>query len=126
MLAISFAKDSALTGLAAENTIAQLEALGIRVAADESPPVERIAPRFGLPPSCVWFVTAQHADAVAARAGGLNVILIDAQAPLTLEPNADGLHHAPGIEDVLEIVRIPYTRSALNMRYIMRTVLSFD
>jgi len=36
------------------------------------------------------------------------------------------MYRVPQIEDVLELLRGPYTRSALNMRYIMRTVLKFE
>ncbi len=80
--------------------------------------------RLRLPAICVWYVTASRDDAAEALAAGTNVILIDDNQPAALlEPDGDGCFVARSIEDVLEVIRIPYTRSALNLRYIVRKLL---
>jgi len=81
---------------------------------------------FALPAECVWYVTGRaDADARAACSAGLQGVFIDpaADAP---EPDARGLRRVAAIGDVLELLRGPYTRSALNMRYLMRTVLDWS
>ena len=79
-----------------------------------------------LPPACVWYVTTEADDARAAIAGGMQAIVLDAAAPQALhEPCETGWYAGHSIDDVLEILRVPYTRSALNLRYIYRTVLEF-
>jgi FMN phosphatase YigB (HAD superfamily) len=83
-----------------------------------------LAERIGLPAPCIWYVTAAQADAGEARAAGTNVILIDPNAePALHEPRADGFYAGGSIDDVLEAIRIPYTRSALNLRYILRKIM---
>lgn len=83
--------------------------------------------QLGLPAACIWYVTgrSEH-DALAAHACELNAVFIDPSA--STEPDAErpGIHRVRSIDDVLELLRGPYTRSALNMRYIMRTALSWD
>jgi hypothetical protein len=71
-------------------------------------------------------VTARETEALAARAVGLNAIVIEADGTPSEAPDERGLYVAARIDGVLDIVRAPYTRSALNMRYIMRTVLAWD
>lgn len=80
-----------------------------------------------LPAECVWYVSGRaEADARAACAAGLHGVFIDPHAKdEDAEPDARGLRRVPGIGGVLDLVRAPYTRSALNMRYLMRTVLDW-
>jgi phosphoglycolate phosphatase-like HAD superfamily hydrolase len=89
--------------------------------------------RLGLPAACIWYVTGRsERDAFAARACELNAVFVDPSAPdddpSVNEPDGErsGMHRVRRIDDVLELLRGPYTRSALNMRYIMRTALSWD
>jgi FMN phosphatase YigB (HAD superfamily) len=83
--------------------------------------------RFGLPAECVWYVTGRsEADARAACAAGLQGVFIDPAAIDAPEPDAPGLRRVAAIGDVLDLLRGPYTRSALNMRYLMRTVLDWS
>lgn len=80
--------------------------------------------RVDLPPPCIWYVTASEADAAAAHAAGTNVVLFaPGAAPALHEPDERGLFVAAALSDVLEIIRIPYTRSALNLRYVLRKIL---
>ncbi len=62
-----------------------------------------------LPADRIWFVTSRADAAAAARAAGINPIVVDA--------NGDS------IGEVLEALRAPYTRAALNLRYLFRTVV---
>ena len=128
MLAIAFASDAALDAPDGLRTVRELESLGIPLVTLDAPAgtSAAIAERFGLPPECVWYVTPREPDALAARGAGLNAILIDPHGTPASEPDARGLYVADRLSGMLEIVRVPYTRSALNMRYIMRTVLAWD
>ena len=141
MLAVAFAYDDTLTPAApARRVLDELDALAIPVAVlvrdeDEraratAPPlawngavvsaphdaagapgpeaVAALAAHFGLPPECIRYLTGRgRGDAQAASAAG-----------------AHG-HYLERIDDALEVLREPYTRSALNLRYIMRTVLEW-
>jgi FMN phosphatase YigB (HAD superfamily) len=82
---------------------------------------------FALPAECVWYVTRRaEADARAACAAGLQGVFIDEAATDAPEPDARGLRRVSALGDVLDLLRAPYTRSALNMRYLMRTVLDWS
>ncbi len=82
---------------------------------------------FALPAECVWYVTGRaEADARAACSAGVQGVFIDAAATDPPEPDARGLRRVAAIGDVLDLLRGPYTRSALNMRYLMRTVLDWS
>ena len=77
-----------------------------------------------LPPACIWFVTADDDEACAAAARGMNAIEISENLPPAIEqPDGRGIYVARAIDDVLEIVRIPYTRAALTMRFMVRQLL---
>lgn len=68
--------------------------------------VTALAAHFDLPPACIWYVTGRtRGDAQAVSAAGAHGVYIER------------------IEDALDALREPYTRSALNLRYIMRTVV---
>jgi phosphoglycolate phosphatase-like HAD superfamily hydrolase len=92
------------------------------VAAEGPGRFAALAARFGLPEACIWYVTAAAGDAAEARAAGANVILVDPDAA-RCEPQAAGFVVVPAVDDVLEVIRIPYTRSALNLRYILRKIM---
>jgi hypothetical protein len=128
LLAIAFAPEPALDGTGGRRTLEELGSLGIPLERLEAVPgtFPALAERFGLPAECVWYVTAHEADALGARAAGLQAILVDPAGAPSTGPDERGLYVAAAVEGVLEIVRVPYTRSALNMRYIMRTVLAWD
>jgi FMN phosphatase YigB (HAD superfamily) len=82
---------------------------------------------FALPAECVWYITGRsEADARGACAAGLRGVFIDPAAVDAPEPDARGLRRIAAIGDVLDLLRGPYTRSALNMRYLMRTVLDWS
>ena len=83
---------------------------------------------FGLPGECVWYVTGRaEADARAACSAGLQGVYIDAAASADgSEPDVGGLRRIPAIGDVLDLLRAPYTRSALNLRHVLRTVLDWS
>lgn len=86
--------------------------------------VGAVLSRTGLPPSCIWFVTADVDEACAAAHRGMNVIEIsDTRDPAIEHPDGRGVYVASGVEDVLEIVRIPYTRAALTVRFMVRKLL---
>ncbi len=94
------------------------------VAAEGPGRFAALAARIGLPEPCIWYVTAAAADAAEARAAGTNVILVDPHAgERGSEPDDDGLRVVAAVDDVLEVIRIPYTRSALNLRYILRKIM---
>jgi hypothetical protein len=86
--------------------------------------VGAILSHVSLPPACIWFVTADDVEACAAAARGMNAIEISETLPPAIEqPDARGIYVARAIDDVLEIVRIPYTRAALTMRFMIRQLL---
>jgi len=54
----------------------------------------------------------------------MNVIEIsDTRDPAIEHPDGGEFYVASGVEDVLEIVRIPYTRAALTVRFMVRKLL---
>ncbi|MDB5043431.1 MAG: hypothetical protein JWN27_4157 [Candidatus Eremiobacteraeota bacterium] len=82
---------------------------------------------FALPAECVWYVTGgAESGARAACAAGVQGVFIDPAATNAAEPDARGVRRVAAIGDVLDLLRGPYTRSALNMRYLMRTVLDWS
>jgi hypothetical protein len=86
--------------------------------------VGAILSRVSLPPSCIWFVTADGDEAGAAAQRGMNAIEISEDRQHAIEqPDARGIIVAHAIDDVLEIVRIPYTRAALTIRFMIRQLL---
>jgi FMN phosphatase YigB (HAD superfamily) len=83
-----------------------------------------VCERIGLPAPCIWYVTADPADAANAVAAGCNAVLIDPEATgVAGEPDDGGRYVVPAIDGVLEVIRVPYTRSALNLRYLLRKIL---
>jgi hypothetical protein len=81
----------------------------------------------GLPASRVWYVTGRaEQDAFTARASGLQAIFLDPDGAPEGTNGTRGVHRVRAIEEILDVLRGPYTRSVLNLRYIMRSVLRFD
>jgi len=121
MLAIIFANEPITSDSASLHVLAELRSLGVPIAFGR--PQDST---FGLPPACVWYVTDRDDDTTrAAHAAGFQTVLIDATRAAASSPD-DRAHTVAGVTDVLELIREPYTRSVLNLRYIMRTVLAFD
>jgi hypothetical protein len=120
MLAIVFANEPDTNDSASAHVLAELRSLGVPIAfgrAEDAP--------FGLPASCVWFVTETAGDAHDACDAGYQAVLVDSAQPAASMPE-QRMHVIGGVSEVLELIREPYTRSVLNLRYIMRTVLAFD
>ncbi|MBV8584405.1 MAG: hypothetical protein JO241_10440 [Candidatus Eremiobacteraeota bacterium] len=61
-----------------------------------------------LPVEAIWYATADAEEAAAASRFGFNVVPI-----------------AKTVDEVLDAIREPYTRSLLGLRYIMRTALEW-
>lgn len=89
-----------------------------------SDPVRGLTETLEVPSACIWFVTAKEGEAQRAVLAGMNAIALSPDAPATtIAPSARGYYVAAGIEDVLEIIRVPYTRTALAMRVIAHTLV---
>jgi HAD superfamily hydrolase (TIGR01549 family) len=67
-----------------------------------------IARELALPAERIWYVSHDAKDVAAAEAVGMH-----------------GVHVTGQVDDVLETLREPYTRSLLGLRYIMRTALEW-
>jgi phosphoglycolate phosphatase-like HAD superfamily hydrolase len=97
---------------------------GMQHRAPTTTTFRQIVAHFRLPPERIWFVTGRDAaDAAAAAAFGFEVVYLrqpdDAPAA---EPSGDVLI-VDELEDLLVVLGPAYTRSALNMRYLMRGLL---
>jgi hypothetical protein len=67
-----------------------------------------LAAALSLPAEAIWYATADRNEADAAAACGFNVVPI-----------------SETVDEVLEAIREPYTRSLLGLRYVMRTALEW-
>ncbi len=86
---------------------------------------DALSSRIGLPPECIWYVSGRaESDAIAASEAGMHGVYVGPAARAISEPE-HGAVRVSQLDDVLELIRGPYTRAVLDMRYLMRTVLRF-
>jgi FMN phosphatase YigB (HAD superfamily) len=87
-----------------------------------------LAAVLGLPPDRIWYVgTDPRVDMAAAQKAGFNAVWLcpdehGAPFPPDLPPPA---HIIRRLDELLEILREPYTRSLLGLRYILHNVLEW-
>jgi hypothetical protein len=88
-------------------------------------PIAVLPTTFGLPPECIWFVTADGEEAQRASDAGFTAVHIEARGPVAIEsPDGRGAYVLHTIGDLLDAIRAPYTRSALNLRLIIGAVFT--
>ncbi len=72
------------------------------------------------PPACFWWVTAQEREAERAQREGCNGVLIDDRRVRAIDERYEGDPFIiPDVEDVLRIIRQPYTQAALAVRRVL-------
>jgi hypothetical protein len=99
---------------------------GETIAAGPEGTVAATLERVGLPPSCIWFVTADIDEASAARDAGINTVLLAEGAEgAFLAPDERGFYVIPTIDELLEVLRIPYTRSVINLRHMYLSLIQY-
>lgn len=97
---------------------------GETIAAGPEGTAAALLARMQLPAACLWFVTADIREAATARDAGMNAVLLEPGAEGSFaQPDGRGLYVAPRIDDVLEIIRIPYTRSVINLRHLFHALV---
>jgi hypothetical protein len=82
-------------------------------------PVEVLANATGLPAECTWFATGLPILAAQAAKRGMNVILTGSPQTSLADTGSGAYHTARDAEDILEFLRVPYTRAALALRFLM-------
>jgi len=86
-----------------------------------------ICESLGLPADRIWVVSRDWEETLqeAAAYDFRLVYVSDAAGPAALRAVAAGAHVVARVDDVLELIREPYTRSLLMLRHMMRTVLEW-
>jgi hypothetical protein len=88
-------------------------------------PLAALPSTFGLPAACIWFVTADGDEAQRAVDAGFTAVQIAARESVAIEaPDRRGIYVLNTIEDLLDAIRAPYTRSALNLRLIIQAIFT--
>jgi hypothetical protein len=88
-------------------------------------PLVALPLQFGLPPECIWFVTADGDEAQRAVDAGFTAVHIASRASAAIEaPDRRGVYLLNTIEDLLDVIRAPYTRSALNLRLVIQALFT--
>jgi hypothetical protein len=125
MLAVAFALDDALAAAPeTQRVLARLAQCGVQHVLLPSAPdaggFEDLVRRFRFPPSCIWYVTDQsREDAHAAVSSGMHAIWVDLQTECASVSADGGIYTVGGIDEVLDVLSEPYTRSALCLRYLL-------
>ena len=89
-----------------------------------SDPLSAVPITFNLPSSCIWLVTADSEEAQRAGSSGFTGVLLSPGALAAIDaPDDRGIYVLNAIDDLLEAIRSPYTRSALSLRSVIGAVL---
>jgi hypothetical protein len=87
-------------------------------------PLTAVPIALNLPASCIWFVTADFDEAQRAGSAGFTVVHLAPGAQTAIDaPDNRGMYVLNAIDDLLEPIRTPYTRSALSLRSVIGAVL---
>jgi hypothetical protein len=87
-------------------------------------PLAALPSSLGLPAASIWFVTADADEAQRALDAGFTVVQITSLESVAIDaPDRRGAYVLQTIDDLLEAIRVPYTRSALNLRVVIGAVL---
>jgi FMN phosphatase YigB (HAD superfamily) len=114
-----------------ERRKAEVAGFESEVIVSEDTGVEKPDPRafttllelFGLPAQCVWYAgTDYDLDIAPALSAGAHAVWI---APQGARASGDSLHVIHDIEELLDLLKEPYTRGLLGLRYIAHTALKW-
>ncbi len=83
-----------------------------------------LAREMALPAECIWYVGSDYdRDIAPARVAGFNAVWL--RRTKATAASGDSVHVIEKVDDVLELIKEPYTRSLLGLRHIMRTALDW-
>ncbi len=88
-------------------------------------PLPALLSKINLPASCIWFVTADANEAQTASEMGLTTVHVSPNRSNASEASdVEGIYVVAEVDELLELIRAPYTRSALSLRLIIGALLS--